>query len=198
MKISIENLAFKDSSFDRDRKVNKVSASGKKDLTGTEVNIQNTNSEIKDTYLQLQSSISEAQTKLNGFLQVRERIEDNNQYSKEENLLYLKDLLNSTQLKGEILLQSYESKLGNILQENSIQKIADLITAAENEINEYSTQIDNINQAKNSTAEQNLLAVKSSTEKSDLDSLMRNVVTQLKESNIPEINITREKIIDLL
>ena len=77
MKISIENLAFKDSPFDRDRKVNKVSASGKKDLTGTEVNIQNTNSEIKDTYLQLQSSISEAQTKLNGFLQVRERIEDN-------------------------------------------------------------------------------------------------------------------------
>lgn len=198
MKISIENLAFKDSSFDRDRKVNKVSASGKKDLTGTEVNIQNTNSEIKDTYLQLQSSISEAQTKLNGFLQVRERIEDNNQYSKEENLLYLKDLLNSTQLKGEILLQPYESKLGNILQENNIQEIADLITAAENEINEYSTQIDNINQAKNSTAEQNLLAVKSSTEKSDLDSLMRNVVTQLKESNIPEINITREKIIDLL
>lgn len=198
MKIGVENLSLKDSHFDRDKKVNKVSVSGNKDLSGTEIKIQNTNSEIKNTYVQLQRSISRAQTKLNGFMLVRERIEDNNQYSEEENLLYLKDLLNNTQLKEERLLQAYESELTNILQESSNEKITALITNIENEINEYVAQIDNIDQAKNSTAKQNLLAAKSSIEKSDLDSLMQNVVTQLKESNLPGINVAREKIIDLL
>ncbi len=199
MKIGDNNFALKDSHLDREKKVNKVSASGKKDSTGTDIQIKNTNLQIKDSYLQIQRNISVVQTRLTGFLHIREWLEnEKNLNTAEENFKYMSELINNIQIKGEKVLQAYEDELTNILKENSIQKMDSLISETENEINGYLNEINKINQAKTNTAEQNLLAAQSNTQKKDLNELMQDVVNKIKQSDNPGINIAREKIIDLL
>lgn len=195
----MNNFALKDSHLDRDKKISKISASGKKDTSGAEIQIKNTNLQIKDSYLQIQRNISAVQTRLTGFLYIREWLEnEKNLNTAEENLKYISELINNTQIKGEKVLQPYEDELINILKENNIQKMDSLISETEIEINGYLNEIDKINQAKTNTAEQNLLAAQSNTQKNDLNELMQDVVNKIKQSDDPGINIAREKIIDLL
>jgi hypothetical protein len=197
MKIGVENLGFKDSQYERDKKINKVSAFSNKDLKSAEINIQNTNLEIKDTYIQIQHDIASEQTKLNGFLTVQERLEDNNQYSTDENMDFLTELIANTKLKDEQILLQYEDQLADILSNNNAEQLKTLIKATEGEILIYSARIDSMDQTQ-TTAMENLLSVKSNLKKAELDALMQEVVTKLKESDIPDLNLAREKIIDLL
>lgn len=197
MKIGVENLGFKGSHLERDKKINRASENSSKDNNSTEIKIENTSFEIKDAYLQIQRDISVSQTKLNSFLLVQERILDNKQYTEQENSDFLKELTTNTRLKEEQILIQYEKELAGILANSDIEKLDELIRATETEITEYSSRIDSIDQTKN-TAEQNLLAIKNNISKKDLENLMQDVVSKLKESEIPGINIAREKIIDLL
>ena len=197
MKIGVENLGFKDSQFDRDKKINKVSSLNSKDIKSADIEIQNTNLEIKDTYLQIQRDISTSQTKLNSFLLVQERLEDDNEYSAQENTDFLNNLIANTRLKDEQILLQYKDQLSDILSNSNADQLKSLVKSTENEILLYSAKIDSMDHSQ-TTAMQNLLAVKSNLQKAELDSLMSEVVTKLKNSDIPDINITREKIIDLL
>ena len=88
------------------------------------------------------------------------------------------------------LLEPYRDELSRIVSQRDTQALQTLIADKDQEIKDAL--------GKNQTAQQNMLAMNRNIGEDELDQLLKNVVADLKNTGKLNVNLARDRIIDLL
>jgi hypothetical protein len=99
----------------------------------------------------------------------------------------LTDLIEKAQFRGERVLQPYENDLKDIVAKGDKTTLRRMISDIDRELKQALPRLDFM--------KENILAARSGH---GMDELMRTVVRDLKSTGVPEMNLKRERVVDLL
>jgi len=187
MKIINENLPANDGNLDKAKRVEQRVPKKAVPKASSEVKAQG-NREVQQWIAMTQSRIAKAQTIMNAFRQVATWIEKDDRQGNHDQLL--SELIEKTQSRGERLLKPYRDELSRIMSQRDAGGLQTLIADIDEEIKDAL--------GKNQTVQQNILAMNSNMGEQDLDRLLKKVVADLKSTGKLNVNLARDRIIDLL
>jgi polyhydroxyalkanoate synthesis regulator phasin len=147
--------------------------------------------EVQQRIAVTQSRISKAQTILNAFQQVVIWIDGGEEQSNYKELV--SDLIEKTKYRNERVLEPYQSELSRILSRGDVSGLRTLIGELEEEIRRMSTEL-----GRNQTTQQNILAMDRTLEEEELNKLLQKVIADLKSTGKLNVNLARDRVIDLL
>ena len=147
--------------------------------------------EVQQRIVMTQSHISKAQAILNGLRQVVTWLDEGKRQSDYKHLL--SDLIDKTQSRKVRVLEPYREQLSQILGQGDVRRLRVLIAGLNEELQRALPEL-----GKNQTAQQNILAADRDVEKEELDKLLETVVADLKSAGKLNVNLTRDRVIDLL
>jgi len=134
-----------------------------------------------------QRSILRAQIIIQGLTTISKIIEQKQDPKSQQH--YIDQVIENTHFQDERLLEQYRPLLNSILQKNGIQILKALITTEQQKMAELS---------KKETVTQNYIAANVNKEDLNHTELLQLIVKELRVKGIPQFNIQREKVIDLL
>jgi len=181
------NDPFVKKSFYADKK-NRKEKINVKDSTGskkTESTPQpHSREEIKELQDLAQKSILKSQTLIGGLENLRTlALSPDN--ADEKNRI-LQEIIGKTVFDNKPVLQEYEALLNTALINKNQASIDNLILAEKENIKNSSSKV------------QNLVSIDSTLHQEDAEALLQSVIRQLKESGEPQMNLTINKVLDLL
>ncbi|MBN1523475.1 MAG: hypothetical protein JW904_03225 [Spirochaetales bacterium] len=97
----------------------------------------------------------------------------------------LKTIISQTRFQNEQILREYEPQLLEIVRDNDLHRLLRLTEDTKKQLHQY---------AKNETISENLAAVESQNP----ESLVQSITATLRRKGLPELNIERTRIMDLL
>lgn len=187
MRIINENLPANDGNLDKTKRVEQRVPHRADPKAADEVKATG-NREVHQWIAMTRSRIAKAQTIMNAFRQVATWIERDDRQGNYDQLL--SDLIEKTRSRDARLLEPYRAELTRIVSQRDTRALQTLITDKDEEIKDAL--------GKNQTAQQNMLAVNRNMGEEELDRLLKNVVADLKNTGKLNVNLARDRIIDLL
>jgi hypothetical protein len=193
MKVVGGNLSPSDSSVGKTNAKPDVFRTGREDSplyrqTGTEREIYLNQQEI---ITHTQRIISRNQLLIEAFKKLREQIEDEG--NKQNGGKFLSELIATTRSGKEKILEPHRKELEDIAAGRKTDRLDGLIETYQDRVRQALTEI-----AKSQTTVQNLLSVRQIIENSDLSTLMKKVIADVKKTENLGFYLERERVIDLL
>jgi len=192
MRIVNENLPANDGNLDK-TKLDKTKRAEQRAPQRAEPKAANEvqavgNGEVRQWIAMTRNRIATAQTVMNAFQQVATWFERDDRQSNYDQLL--SDLIEKTRSRDARLLEPYRDELSRIVSQRDTRALQTLIADKDQEIKDAL--------GRSLTAKQNMLATNRNIGEDELDQLLKNVVADLKNTGKLNVNLARDRIIDLL
>ena len=198
MEIYTHNIERQEPYIKKDKKAKNEPPDSKNNHLKTENEIDSKTYQIKKHFLSEYKSITKAQIILNSYQEIKIWMEQSNKDNMSQLNSDLNKLVKETKFEGENILAPVKDELTNIISENNRNLLDEKILLLEQEKESLADKLPYNYEAINKTIEQNLAAVQNNMNKEDIYSLMNEIKNDLKMTEALNLNITREKIIDLL
>lgn len=185
-------------SMKRNDDIKKIEKTGQKNRKKRSISDTSSNAFIKDTdnhyneiTSRVQRSLTKEQVVLAGLETVHSFMESG--MTKDESISFLEEIVEKTQFDNERVLENYQQSLATALEQGNPAPIDELIKKVQDSIDSLTQELE-----MNEMKKQNLRSIKSLSREENPEELMQKVIKSLKEEGLPEMNIPRERIVDLL
>jgi hypothetical protein len=193
--VEISNNNFIPRKNNKMKKMDDAPLKKKEDGTASAIDsgdyINETGFQYNEVTSRVQRSITKDQVILAGLETIRSFIESG--MSREESIPFLHEIVEKTQFDNEKVLESHTEEIVRALEEGNKAAIEELIHTTREDIDSLTEELE-----MNELKKQNLRSLKHLSREDNPEELMHKVITSLKKEGLPEMNIPRQRITDLL